>query len=61
MPALFCWLILRRRKDTESNSFGGEYDSAPLNPIRLREYTPTGEIDYDNPPPGYTSSGPPRD
>jgi hypothetical protein len=56
IPVLLCWLILRKRRGQVDVR-----DSAPLNPVRLREYTTTGEISFDDPPPGYTSKGPPGD
>ena len=63
IPALLCWLILRsrERRDNADDDFDGTYDRAPLNPVPLREYTVTGEMEFPNPPPGYTSPDPPRD
>jgi hypothetical protein len=63
VPAAFCWLILRGRQvaDAGDQEYAGPHDAAPLNPAPLREYTPTGELDFANPPAGYTSEEPPID
>jgi hypothetical protein len=63
VPAILCWVILRARarRAQPDEDYGGPYDRAPLNPVPLREYTPTGSIEFENPPPGYTEEEPPRD
>lgn len=63
VPLVLCWIILRvrLRKDDVREDFDGKDDYAPLNPVPLREYTVTGEMDFANPPPGYTSADLPND
>lgn len=63
VPAALCWLILRARhvSDSPEEEYAGPHDAAPLTPVPLREYTPTGEIDVANPPAGYTLEEPPID
>lgn len=64
LPIAISWVIMKRRQRREGSDdqdYGGPYDESKLNPytpLPLRQFTVTGETDFDNPPAGYNDAIP---